>query len=254
MLSLMPHLLSLAPFSFAHLSSLTPSLPSLHTFPALSYTARFPSRLSHLRCSGFAPVPHQGGGVHAQQQALQQAAQTPLDPPLPGARRCPGMCGPFSVRHWQLFWGVGTSEGVAELRAGTGRQRRRQSRAVGSGDSPDVEQVGTCHSLGCRDVGRVPRLCLVVTRPRRAQMRGFGIALGRNMSRRAIHLAIAKSKHPKQARTHSYIKCRIIDEVPQAKPSMTCHALSHAQTQSVKEGCIWQRALKQTALQKSMPA
>ena len=132
--------------------SLTPSLPSLHTFPTLSYTARFPSRLSHLRCSGFAPVPHQGGGVHAQQQAPHQAAQTPLDPPLPGARRCPGMCGPCCVRHWQLFWGVGTSEGVAELRAGTGRQRRRQSRAVGSGDSPDVEQVGTCHS-GCWGVG-----------------------------------------------------------------------------------------------------
>ena len=141
---------------------------------------------------------------------------------------------------------------------GRDRTPKGVDRAVGSGD---VEQVGTCHS-GCWGVGRsgMPRLCLVVTRPRCARPRGFRIALGRNMfrracmSRRAIHLAIAKSKHPKQARTHSYIKCQIIDEVPQAKPSMTCHALSHAQTQSVKEGCIWQRALKQTALQKSMPA
>ena len=33
---------------------------------------------------------------------------------------------------------------------------------------------------------------------------------------------------------------------------MTCHAISHAQTQSVKESCIWQKALKQTTLQNSM--
>ena len=88
----------------------------------------------------------------AVRHASNQEGELALDPPREGAPASLADNGTSKVRHWQLFWGVGTSEGVAELRAGTGRQRRRQSRAVGSGDSPDVEQVGTCHS-GCWGVG-----------------------------------------------------------------------------------------------------
>ena len=97
MLSFMPSPLScslLFRSSLLALSlSLTPSLPSLHTFPALSYTARFLSRPSHPRCSGFVHPPHQDRGGDPGHLQGHEEEEHALDPPRESAPASLGSSG-----------------------------------------------------------------------------------------------------------------------------------------------------------------